>query len=105
MTAPKTPNPALALASAEDDFETEVRAMYEAPTGINHDLREIEALARLTRNYIRDAGILIGRMEYARNEDRRWSFADCLIDTLSDELQHGAGAVVAAHIKKMEAGL
>lgn len=99
-TAPRQINHASALASASDDFDTEVMALYDA-ANTDRDHLEIEALARITVAYARNVNALLGRMEYAADEDRAHEFIAYLIDTISDQLQHGGGAVVAAHVRKI----
>jgi hypothetical protein len=99
---PRRVNPAAALANAEDDFETEVRAMYEVPRGtLPADLLELQAIATITARYAADMDTLLNRLHYAKR-DQAHPFIEYLLDQVDDALDHGAGAVVRAHVK-MEA--
>jgi hypothetical protein len=99
-TTPRKINHAYAVASASDDFDTEVKAFYEA-ANTDRDHLEMEALARITVAYARNVEALLSRMEYARDDDRNHGFIDYLTDTISDQMQHGGGAVVVAHVRKI----
>ena len=91
-----------ALASAEDDFTTECYAFYEVPTGsISRDLLDMEVVARMTLNYAAGIEKLLAGMEYGACPERH-GFQAALLDLISDQMQHGAGAVVAANLAKME---
>lgn len=99
----RTVNPTAALAGAEDDFREEVNAFYEVSSGsVADDLNELEALARITAAYAASVETLMSRMHYARGQGNKHAFMEYLLDTVSDELDHGAGAVVRAQINKME---
>ena len=101
-THPRQINHSSALASAEDDTISEIHAFYDhaKPDG---DLKELEAIAVLTVEYVKRMEFLMGRLEYVRAENKH-SFSDYLLDVISDELDHGAGAVVKAQFLKMESG-
>jgi len=96
----RTVNPTAALAGAEDDFREECFAFYDHPRP-DGDLIELEALAKLTADFARNAGFIIGRMEYAAGETKHGLLA-YLLDVIDDQLDHGVGSVVRAHVARME---
>jgi len=101
---PRQLNHSSALASAEDDFEMEVRMHYQVPTGsIGPDLDGADALAVLTAEYVKGFENILKGMTYAADPERRF-FKECLLDLIDDQMQHGAGAVVKAQFLKMESG-
>ena len=100
QTTPRQINPASALASAMEDFDTEVSALYEAPN-TDRDHLELEALARITVAYVRNANALLSRMNFA-NGAAKYDLTDLIVDAFDDELQHGALEVLRRHVKKME---
>lgn len=97
---PRQLNHSSALATAEDDVITEIHCFHDHanPHG---DLKELEAIAALTVEYVKLMDFLMGRLEYVRAENKH-AFSDYLLDVISDELDHGAGAVVKAQFLKME---
>lgn len=100
---PRTVNLAAALGNAEDDFETEVRAMYEVAAGsIGNDIRELQAIATITARYAADMETLLNRLEYAKR-DQKHPFVEYLLDQVEDALDHGGGAVVRAHVAMEQA--
>lgn len=101
QTTPRKINLSSALANAMDDFDTEVAALYEVPN-TDRDHLELEALARITVAYVRNAKALLLRMEFAANADAKYDLTDLIVDAFDDELQHGALEVFRAHLKKME---
>ena len=93
-----------ALASAEDDFEVEANMFGPVvQRDLNRDRLDMEVVARLTLNFTNGLDKLFDGMSYAAKP--KWDRTDLramLLDLISDQMQHGAGAVVAANLAKME---
>lgn len=103
---PRKPSLGAALANAEDEFETQVFAMFEGVTtrSVNADLLELETIARLVTNTAAGLRVLLDRLEYAGTEDRRYSLTELILDAIDHELDHGALSVVKAQVAIMESG-